>query len=53
MNYIPAVISESEAQGADFSNPPPPPPLGTVKAGRNHFEQVKYPPPPHWDRRAI
>jgi hypothetical protein len=23
-----------------------------VKAGRS-FEQVKYPPPPQWDRRAI
>jgi hypothetical protein len=35
--------------------PPPPPPhpqplrLGAAKAGRN---QVKYPPPPHCDRRA-
>ncbi len=35
MNYIPAVIAESEAQGADSPNPPPLP--GTVKAGRNNL----------------
>ncbi len=31
----------------------PPPPLSSkpVTAGRNHLEQVNYPPPSHWDRR--
>ncbi len=31
---------------------PLPLPLGTAKAGRNNFEQVKYPLPPHWESRA-
>jgi hypothetical protein len=36
-------------QGAD----PPPLPLRVAKAGRNHLNEENYPPPPHWDRRAI
>jgi hypothetical protein len=36
-------------QGAD----PPPLPVGAAKAGRKSNEQVKYPFPPHRDRRAI
>ncbi len=27
--------------------------LSVVKAGKQLFEKVKYPPHPHWDRRAI
>ncbi len=38
-------------QGAD---PPPSPPLLYVREGRKKsFERGNYPPPPHWDRRAI
>jgi hypothetical protein len=41
-------------QGADHPpHPPFPFPLSDTTAGRNHFEQVNYPHPPHWDRRAI
>ncbi len=31
----------------------PPPPPRVMKAGRNHFNVLITPPPPHWDRREI
>jgi hypothetical protein len=31
----------------------PPFPIRAAKAGRNHFERVKYPPPPQRDGGAI
>ncbi len=42
-------LSGPTSQAADW----PPPPTRS-EAGRNHFhEEIFYPPPPHWDRRAI
>jgi hypothetical protein len=46
---IPDRRCEAQPQGAD----PLPLPLRVAKAGRNHFQLENYPPPPHWDRRAI